>query len=123
MKTSTIWAIILIIALAVLVYNWGKVVALLKGAKAVNGGLEPTVEDENCRTGTQRTTARAAEICTKPIYQVLSKAKQRAWTMESVDYPFDVCAEKVVDNMGKTWYFNFQSGSHCVYVDDNRYKF
>lgn len=87
----------------------------------VGMGEETTDADRNC---TERSSSRT-ELCTKPMYQAVGSAKERTWTLESDDYPFDECltGSTITDRMGKKWFYNYQVGSKCNYIDSKQYPF
>lgn len=97
----------------------------------VGSGFEPTENDKDCNPSSSRSGSRT-ELCTKPIYQVVGGAKERAFTLESNDYPFDYCVGQgeasgdkgvITDRNGKKWFFNYQVASKCLYIDNKSYPF
>lgn len=119
MKTRTI-IILVIIVLAVLAYIYrDKLTSTLGFTKTLNGGEEPTQQDADCAG---YSTQRAVENCTRPLFQKVGQAKEKAWVMETTDYPFDTCGGyKIKTPDGTVWWYNYQSGNKCIYINDNKY--
>ena len=120
MKKGTIILLILI-ALAILAFIFRhRISAMFGGPKVLNGGQEPTQQDAECAGYASQ---RAVENCTRPLFQKVNTAKEKAWVMETADYPFDACLVngKIRTTDGTTWYYNYQSGNKCIYINDNRF--
>lgn len=95
-----------------------KVMVLFGMSPTVSGGKDFAATDDACGG----IASKAVENCTKPLFQKVGDAKQRAWVLGSDDYPWDVCVGSEIKTPdGIKWYYNFQNGDKCVYINDNRF--
>lgn len=124
-RTILILVIVALVILAVVYRN--QITAFFTGTRTLNGGAPPTVDDENCGNTLQRTgSGRIVRACTKPLYRKVGTARERAWVMETDDYPFDTCqgdTTTIKTQDGTKWWYNYQSDAKCIYISDNRFPF
>lgn len=93
-------------------------------------GQELTQEDIDCGgfggPDPSDTVNRIIENCTKPKYRVVGAAKQKSFRFcpeADCDLNLDACVSTIKTPAGKIWYFNYQSGDKCIYIDDTTYTF
>lgn len=87
-------------------------------------GAELTQADIDC--GNSGTVGRIIENCTKPKYKAVGSAKQKSFRFcpeADCDLNLDACVDTIKTPDGKIWYFNYQSGDKCIYIDDTSYSF